>query len=78
MTQFVATTYGGAIAITPADGGTQPFHNALQVAATGNAVVQSMNGVAITYTGLPAGAIIPFQCAQVQATGTTATLVGLV
>jgi sulfur carrier protein ThiS len=53
--------------------------NALFVTATGNLVYRSPNSTAdVTLTGIPAWTTLPFGAQYVRATGTTATVLGLI
>ena len=67
-------------AITPSD--TVPFSRAVRavyVGGDGNMVLVSPDGVAVTFTGVKAGSVIPANAIRVNATSTTATgLVGLI
>ena len=65
------------IAITPSDTVDLPDHMVIYVAATGNVALVDKNDTVITYTGLPAGATLPVQAKRINATNTTATLVGV-
>jgi hypothetical protein len=62
-------------AVTPSD--TAPIAKgpakALFVGGAGNVVAINEFGVAITFTGVLAGSILPIQTIRVHATGTTAT-----
>lgn len=62
-------------AVTPSDshaikGGPA---RALYVGGTGDVVALNENGVAVTFSAVPAGAVLPIVTARVNATGTTAT-----
>jgi hypothetical protein len=74
---YAYTSYGSAVPVTKHD--TNPNHYAaLIVTVTGNLVVTPQNGGAdITFTGLPCGALIPFEVALVKSTGSTASVAGL-
>lgn len=50
----------------------------LTVLVAGNAAVKDINGNTLTFTALPVGIVIAFPVSQVLATGTTASLHGLV
>jgi hypothetical protein len=69
-----------AFAVTPSD--TVAFSNAaraLYVGTTGDVTLITKGGTTIKFTAVPAGALIPVRCTQVNATGTTAsTIVGIV
>jgi len=60
-----------AVAVTPSDTSLNAFHG-LYIGATGDVTVKGSSGVAVTFTAVPAGSIIPIVC-RVMATGTTAT-----
>lgn len=61
-------------AVTPSD--TYPIKGgparALYVGVTGDVVAINENGVAVTFTAVPAGAVLPIVTARVNATNTTA------
>ncbi len=46
---------------------------ALYVGGTGDVVAINENGVAVTFVGVPAGAVLPIVTSRVNATNTTAT-----
>lgn len=59
--------------VTPSDSvGLTYFSRALYVGTTGDVVVVSPSGSAVTFVGVPAGAILPVKAVRVNATGTTA------
>ena len=74
--------YGNSgIAITPTDDAPikdtdgniiQPL---LWVGGAGNVAVKTATGQSITFTAVPAGTLIPIMVSEVEATGTTATLI---
>lgn len=67
-----------AIAITPADADLSVNVRALYVGGAGNVRVKTWAGTTLTFTGVPAGSILPVRCQQVLSTSTTATsIVGL-
>lgn len=69
-TAFAVTPHNSTDFATPARG--------LYVGTTGNVVVVTTTG-AVTFTAVPAGAILPVECTRVNSTGTTASnIVGLV
>ncbi len=72
MADFLARDF---VAVTPHDSTNQPKgpFDALYVGTTGNVVVVSREGVAVTFIGVPAGAILPVQGKRVNATSTTAS-----
>ena len=52
---------------------------ALYVGGAGNVVAVGLDGVAVTFIGVPAGTVLPVMCGRVNSTSTTATsIVGLV
>lgn len=69
-----------AFAVTPSDSvDFTVAARALYVGVTGNVVVITKGGTAITFTAVPAGMILPIRCTRVNSTNTTATnIVGLV
>jgi hypothetical protein len=70
------SVYSTATAITPSDTAAQTYR-AIYVGGAGNVTLTVM-GKQVTFTAPPVGSIIPVECQQVMATGTTATLlVGL-
>lgn len=73
-----ATSYGGAVTITPSDTVEQTYR-AIYVGGAGNvAVVPESGSAAVTFTAPPVGSIIPIRTRKVMSTNTTATLlVGL-
>lgn len=51
---------------------------AIYVGSAGNVVITTVAGTDVTFTGVPAGMILPVRAVRVKATNTTATgLVGL-
>lgn len=64
-------------AVTPSDNvsGNHPLGLArgLYIGATGNVAIVSAQGTAVTYVGVPAGAIIQVQNIRVNSTNTTAS-----
>lgn len=61
--------------VTPSD--THPIKGgparALYVGGTGDVAALTENGVAVTFAGVPAGAVLPIATSRVNATNTTAT-----
>jgi hypothetical protein len=52
---------------------------AIYVGVTGDVAVITKGGTTLTFTAVPAGAVIPVRVSRVKATGTTATnMVGLI
>lgn len=64
---------GGAETITPSDTVNLETPSVVYVGTTGNVRVNTAQGDTVTFTGVPAGAVIPVQVTRVWATGTTAT-----
>ncbi len=65
---------GHAEAVTPHD--VTSFAREMEglyVGVTGNVAVVLPSGTAVTFVGVPAGAILPVRCIRVNATNTTAT-----
>lgn len=64
-----------AVAVTPADSDLAAMPTkALYVGVAGNvAVVMAGGGSAVTFVGVPAGAILPIRVDRVNSTNTTAT-----
>jgi hypothetical protein len=63
-----------AAAVTPSD--TAPLvyvSRALYVGGAGNLVVTMQGGGNVTFTGVPAGTVLPIRCSHVLSTSTTAT-----
>lgn len=68
-------TYSSALAVTPSD--TVPVTcRAIYIGGAGNLTVTPKGGVAVLFTALPVGSIIPIQLDQgfINSTGTTATV----
>ena len=64
----------GGIAITASDSTTyDPPLRGVFVGGAGNLNVTGVDGVAVLFTGVVAGSIIPIACTQVLSTSTTAT-----
>lgn len=61
-----------AAAVTPSDT-LETFAAALYVGGAGNVVVVTEGGDTVTFTGVPAGTILPIRVKQVRSTSTTAT-----
>ncbi len=78
--RFVSTVTAAAstaFSITPSDTVDLTSNTrALYVGGTGNMVVQMAgDGSQVTFSGIPAGTILPIQVSRVLATLTTATLI---
>lgn len=69
-----------AFAVTPSDSTAFTIMaRALYVGTTGDVTLITRGGTTLTFTAVPAGAIIPVRCSQVKTTGTTASnIVGFV
>lgn len=69
-----------AFAITPDDDeDLEQVARSIYVGSTGNIRVTTAKGSVVTFTGLPAGGILPVRVSRVHATSTTAGgLIGLV
>ena len=64
----------GAFAVTPSNTvGYDRMARAFYVGTTGDVVVLTSEGNAVTFTAVPAGAIIPINHTRINATGTTAS-----
>ena len=65
---------GSAVAVTPSDSTILAHTRALFVGGAGNVAVRMMHSQAtITFTGVPAGALLPISVDKVMLTNTTAT-----
>ena len=64
-----------AIAVTTSDSTTIPATRVLWVGGAGNLAVTTKRGTVVTFTGVPAGVLIPIQVTKVMATNTTATTI---
>lgn len=64
-----------AEAVTPSDSTnfTGGAARALYVGTTGNVAVVLKDGTAVTFSSVPAGAILPVECKRVNSTNTTAS-----
>jgi hypothetical protein len=66
-----------ALAITPSDS-TIVNVDAIYVGTTGNVAVTTLKGTVITFTSVPAGAVLPIKSTKIMSTNTTASnLIGL-
>ena len=62
--------------VTPSDTvDLRAVSRALYVGTTGNVVVVMQNGDVVTFTGVPAGAILPIRAKRVNSTNTTASTI---
>ena len=67
-----------AYTITPADSELTDWLRAIYVGGAGNVKVTTTSDDAVTFSGVPAGTVLPICVKQIWSTGTTATLmVGL-
>lgn len=64
--------YDGAV-VTPSDTGSLGSVRGLFIGGEGNVRVLTSAGTDLTFTGVPAGFILPIQCSRVYNTSTTAT-----
>lgn len=64
---------GGAKAVTPDDNTNLTYPSVIYVGGTGNVKVTTAQGDAVTFSGVPAGFVIPVQVIRVWSTGTSAT-----
>lgn len=66
-----------AAVVTPSDSTDFAFgvSKALYVGGTGNMVVVTQGGDAVTFSAIPVGTIIPIQAKRINSTSTTATLI---
>jgi hypothetical protein len=79
----IDATHGGvgqpannAVLVSPHDDNDlEHVSRALYVGGTGNVVVIMLGGETVTFSGVPAGAILPIRVSRVKATDTTATLI---
>lgn len=65
-----------AVAITKSDSAANVF-NAIYVGGAGNVVIVGRNGVAVTFTAVPVGTILPVNTQKVMDATTATLLVGL-
>lgn len=64
---------GGAVAVTPSDSAKLAYPSVIYVGAIGNIKVTTAQGDDVTFTGVPAGFVVPVQVIKVWSTGTTAS-----
>lgn len=64
---------GDAAAITKSDSVNLATPSVVYVGGTGNVKVTTAQGSTVTFSGVPAGAVIPVQVLRVWSTDTTAT-----
>lgn len=66
----------GGAAVTPNDSVDLPaVSRALWVGGAGNVSVLTADGSTLTFSGVPAGHMLPIRATRVRSTGTTATLI---
>jgi len=64
---------GGAAVVVPSDSVNLPNPSVIYVGVGGNVSVQTVQGDAVTFIGVPAGGVIPVQVARVNSTDTSAS-----
>lgn len=63
-------------AVTPSDSANLPWlTRGLYIGGDGDVVAVRADGVAVTFTGVLAGSILPVSCIRVNSTSTTATAI---
>ena len=66
----------GGEAVTPSDAAELTWiSRAIWVGGAGNLCVVTVDGDTLTFSGVPAGTLLPIRAKQVRATNTTATLI---
>jgi hypothetical protein len=65
---------GDAEVVTTSDTANLSAPSVIYVGGTGNVRVLTAQGTDVTFSGMPAGAVVPVQVIRVYATNTTATL----
>lgn len=73
QTWFGSRAPGDAVAITKSDS-TVVAYWGIYVGGTGDVTIKGKNGVAVTFSAVPVGTILPVYANRVMSTGTTATL----
>lgn len=74
-------TASGAVAVAPSDANNLFTANkdqtclALWIGGAGTLKVDMQDGSTVTFSGVPAGTLLPIQVKKVYATGTSATLI---
>lgn len=66
------------VEVTPSDTVDFPqrkLTKAIYVGTTGNVSAVRPDGVAVLFTAVPAGSILPIRCRRINATGTTASTI---
>jgi hypothetical protein len=73
MSDIRSTAYTGARPITVSDATADPAgpFAAIYVGAAGSVKLETTDGYALTFVGVPAGSILPINCTRVWSTGTT-------
>lgn len=78
-TRLGAEPADGAFAVTPSDVTVLVGARALYVGGAGNLTVEMLNpesaAATVTFSGVPAGTLLPISVERVLSTGTTATLI---
>jgi hypothetical protein len=74
-TQTPDSTPDAFASVTPSDGSDLAGGEAraLWVGGAGSVAVRNRDGTAVTFSGVPAGSILPVRTSRVMATNTTAT-----
>jgi hypothetical protein len=63
-------------AVTPSDSTDfDSICRAIYVGGAGNVVAVRHDGTAVTFTGVPAGTVLPIACRRINSTSTTATAI---
>lgn len=76
MMEGLTSPADNAAAVTPSDSTDLTFTSrALYIGGAGNLVVTMAGGGDVTFTGVPAGSILPIRASRVKATSTTATAI---
>jgi len=77
MASFLANgrTWGDAVAITKSDTESNTF-SSIYVGGTGAVAVETEDGTTVTFSGVPAGVILPIRTRKVLAATTATLLVG--
>ncbi len=77
LTAVEAISFRDAAAITKSDSVPNNF-DAIYIGTTGNLAVEMLCGTVVTFTTVPAGALLPIKVKKVMSTNTTAAaMVGL-
>lgn len=75
MSQYNTGYCDNAVAVTPSDSTVLAPTQCLYVGTTGNVAVVTVGGQTVTFTGVPAGTVLPIRCTKVNATNTTASTI---